>query len=53
MKLKINLIRSSFVVQRDKDLALLLPQLGLLLWCGFSPWPRNFLMMWVWPKKIK
>ena len=22
-----------------------------LLWHGFSPWPRNFCMPWVWPKK--
>lgn len=31
-----------------KDPALLL-QLGLLLWPGFDPWPRNFYMPWVWP----
>ena len=27
--------------------------LGLLLWRGFDPWPRNFHMLWVWPKKKK
>lgn len=32
-----------------KDLALSLLGLGLLLWCGFHPWLRNFLM----PKKKK
>ena len=25
----------------------------VLLWCGFDPWPRNFHMMWVWPKTNK
>ena len=25
----------------------------LLLWLGFNPWPRNFCIMWVWPKKKK
>ena len=20
------------------------------LWLGFDPWPRNFHMLWVWPK---
>ena len=24
-----------------------------LLWCGFDPWPRNFYMPRVWPKKKK
>ena len=22
-------------------------------WCGFSPWPRSFHMLWVWPEKKK
>ena len=30
-----------------KDPALSLQWLGLLLWCGFDPWPRNFHMLWV------
>ena len=24
-----------------------------LLWHGFDPWPGNFRMPWVWPKKKK
>ena len=24
-----------------------------LLWCGLNPWPRNFHMPWVWPRKTK
>ena len=36
--------RSSLVVQWVKDLAL------LLLWCRFDHWPRNFCMLWAWPK---
>ena len=24
-----------------------------LLWCGLDPWPGNFHMSWVWPKKKK
>ena len=31
---------SSPVTQQVKDLAL------SLLWCRFSPWPRNFQMLW-------
>ena len=27
--------------------------LGLLLWHGFDPWPKNFHMPWLWPKKKK
>ena len=30
------------MVQQVKDLVLSLQQLGLLLWRGFDPWPRNF-----------
>ena len=44
-KLRIN--RSSLVTQWVKDPAL------SLLWRGFDPWPGNFLMPWVWPKKKK
>ena len=24
-----------------------------LLWLGFDPWPGNFSIPWVWPKKKK
>ena len=24
-----------------------------LLWLGFDPWPRNFCILWAWPKKKK
>ena len=27
--------------------------LGLMLWCGFNLWPRNFHMPWAWPNKTK
>ena len=30
------------VAQWVKDLSLSLQWLGLPLWCGFDPWPRNF-----------
>ena len=36
-----------------KNLALSLQQPGLLLWREFDPWPRNFHIPWVWPKKSK
>ena len=45
------------MAQQVKDLVLSPQQLGLLLWCRFNPcprfdpWPRNFHMPWVWPKK--
>ena len=42
---------SSFGVHSVKDPELSLQQLGSLLWLGFSPWLRNFHMLWVWPKK--
>ena len=45
--------KCSLVVQQVKDPVLSLQQLGLLLWLGFSPWPRNFHMPWVMPKKKK
>ena len=38
------------MVQLVKDLGLSLQQSGWLLWRGFSPWPRNFYMLWAWPK---
>ena len=41
---------SSLVAQQVRNPALSLLQLGLLLWCGFDPWPRNFHMPWVQPK---
>ena len=36
-----------------KGLMLSLQWLGSLLQHGFNPWPRNFLMLWAWPKKKK
>ena len=36
-----------------KDLALLQLQCSLQLWLRFSPWPRNFHMLWVRPLKKK
>ena len=39
------------MAQLVKDLALSLLWLGLLLWLGFDPWPRNVPMLWAWPKK--
>ena len=36
-----------------KDLAQSLLWLGLLLWRGFSPCPRNFCMAWAGTKKEK
>ena len=41
------------MVQHIKDPALSLQQLGLLLWLGYIPWPRNFHMQWAQPKKKK
>ena len=35
-----------------KDLVLSFLWLGLLLWLRFVPWPRNYQMWWVWPKKL-
>ena len=42
---------SSLVAKQGKDLVVSLQQLGLLLWRGFDPWPRNFHMLWARPKK--
>ena len=39
------------MAQQVKDLVLSLQQLGLLLWYRFDPWPGNFHMPWLWPKK--
>ena len=39
--------------QRVKDLVLSLQWLGLLLWHGFNPWPRNFHTPWVRPPQKK
>ena len=35
------------MTQWDKDPALSLMWLGLLLWHGFTPWPMNFCVPWV------
>ena len=42
---------NSLVAQWVKDPALSLQWLRLLLRHGFSPWPGNIHMLWVWPKK--
>ena len=34
-----------------KDLVFSLQQLGSLRWVWFNPWPQNFHMSWVQPKK--
>ena len=41
------------MAQWVKDLVLSLQQLGSLQWLEFSPWPRNFHMLWAWPKQMK
>ena len=41
------------MAQYVKDLVLSLQQLGLLLWCGFDPWPRSFHRPQVQPEKKK
>ena len=41
------------MAQQTKDPALSLQPLGLLLWCGFNPWPRNFHLLWCSKKKKK
>ena len=33
------------MAQQVKDLVLSMLWLGLLLWCTFDPWPRNFHML--------
>ena len=39
-------------VQQVKHLVMSLLWLRLLLWYGFDPWPRDFHMLWVQPKKF-
>ena len=39
------------MVQWVKNPALSLLWLGLQPWCGFNPWPQNFSLPWMWPKK--
>ena len=41
---------SSMAAQRVEDRGLSLQLLGVQMWHGFSPWPRNFCVPWVWPK---
>ena len=41
------------MAQQVKDLVLSLLWLWLLLWCRFDPWPGNFCMPQVQPKKKK
>ena len=45
--------RSSYAAQQLQDPMLSLQQLGLLVWLGFDPWPRNFRMPQARPKKKK
>ena len=49
--LKNNLGGGPLVAQWVKDLALSLLWLWSLLWHEFDPWPRNFHIPWVQPKK--
>ena len=44
---------SCLEAQPVKDPRLSLLQFRLLLWCGFSPWPGNFHMLQMWPKRKK
>ena len=41
------------MAQQVKNLVLSLQWLWLQLWHGFGPWPGNFCMPWVQPKKKK
>ena len=41
------------MAQQVKNLVLSLQWLWLQLWHGFGPWPANFCMPWVQPKKKK
>ena len=45
--------KSSLAVWLVKDPGLSLQWLGLLLWCRFSSWPRNFHMPHAWPPSKK
>ena len=53
MEIKITSLGVPVVAQGVKDPAL--PQLWyrLKLKLGLDPWPRNFHVLWVWPKKKK
>lgn len=44
--------RGPLVTNGVKNTVLLLQRLQLLLWHGFDPWLRNF-MLWVWSEKKK
>ena len=50
---KIKIIKSSLVAQQINDPVLALQWLKSLHWHGFHPWPMNFHMPWVSPKKKK
>ena len=39
------------MAQWVEDPALSLLQLRPQLWCGFSPWRKNFHMLWAWPEQ--
>ena len=41
------------MVQRVKDLVLSLLWFRLQVWHKFHPWPQDFCMLWVWPKRGK
>ena len=41
------------MVKGVKDLVVSLQQLGSTVWPRFDPWPGNFHMVQVWPKKTK
>ena len=41
------------MAQQVKDSVLSLQQLGLLLWCGFDPWPGNSHVPQAQPKRKK
>ena len=46
-------VQSPALAQWVKYLALLQLQHRSQWWFDFSPWPRNFRMLWVWPLKKK
>ena len=50
---KCNELGVALTAQWVKDLVFFLQQLGSLLRCRFDPWPENFHMWWVQPKKKK
>ena len=51
MVMSIVKVLGSSVAQLVEDPILSLQRLGLLLRHEFDPWPRNFYMLHVWPKK--